>query len=496
MHLIGSDKTWPLHGVDTSRQIERLAAAGLAPHTLMQRAGLGVARLARAVAPHARHVWIACGPGNNGGDGFEAAMHLHRQGLKVSLTAIGAEHEPPDAQASRLRALQAGVRISQEPPDQFDLAIDALLGLGAAIDRQRPAAATLLGWLSRMHQSDSPVLAVDLPSGLNADTGSGLPGRRSRRTHTLSLLTLKPGLFTGQGRDQAGTIWFDPLGIGDGLVPADAQLIGSDGLPSISKAQGPHDSHKGRYGDVLVVGGTTTGITMVGAAVLAARAALRAGAGRVYLSPLGPTPMSLDPTQPELMWRPVPDRHSMDPAWTIVCGCGGGQAVAAVLPVVLDCPGPLVLDADALNAIATEPALRRQLCRRGRSTVITPHPLEAARLLQCTADQVQSDRVHAARTLSAELDCTVVLKGSGTVVASKDAVPGINPNGNPLLATAGTGDVLAGFIGAALARGLSPDAAARLSVHHHGTLADGWAASGHRSSMVASDLLRAGDSSD
>lgn len=491
MHRIYADKTWPLHGITASRQLERLAAAALPPHTLMQRAGLAVARLARAIAPHAHRVWIACGPGNNGGDGFEAALHLRNLGLDVHLSWTGADREPDDARTSRLRAQEAGVQIHGEPPNDFDLAIDALLGLGAALDHQRPATATMLDWLERMHQSDHPVLAVDLPSGLNADTGTGLP-TYARQNHTLSLLTLKPGLFTGRGRDLAGQVWFDALGVDTGQIAAEAQLIGADGLPSLDKAHGPHDSHKGRYGDVVIIGGSTDGLTMVGAALLAARAALHAGAGRVYLSPLGQSPLSVDPMQPELMWRPVPRREDLDPGWTIVCGCGGGLAVARVLPDVLGCPGPLVLDADALNAIAAEPALRRQLGRRrGRATILTPHPLEAARLLDCTVAQVQSDRIRAARTLSDQFGCTVALKGSGTVIASGHTVPGINPSGNPLLATAGTGDVLAGMMGAALARGLTADTAARLSTHLHGVLADEWAASRPQQPMVASDLLRA-----
>lgn len=492
MHRILTDKTWSLHGIAASRQLEHLAAAGLPPHTLMQRAGLAVARLARAIAPHARQIWIACGPGNNGGDGFEAALHLQNLGLDVHLNWTGADREPDDARASRLRAQQAGVQIRGEPPEDFDLAIDALLGLGADFDSQRPATATMLSWLERMHRSDSPLLAVDLPSGLNADTGTGLPSH-ARQTHTLSLLTLKAGLFTGRGRDLAGQVWYDSLDVDTGQVTAQAQLIGAEDLQYLDKANGPQDSHKGSYGDLWVIGGgRSEDITMVGAALLAARAALRAGAGRVYLSPLGQSGLSVDSMQPELMWRSIPGRHDLKPGWTLVCGCGGGQAVAQVLPDILACPGPLVLDADALNAIAAEPALRRQLGRRrGRATILTPHPLEAARLLDCTAAQVQSDRIRAARTLADEWGCTVVLKGSGTVIASGHAVPGINPSGNPLLATAGTGDVLAGMIGAALARGMTADAAARLSVHQHGALADAWAASRPGECMVASDLLQA-----
>jgi hydroxyethylthiazole kinase-like uncharacterized protein yjeF len=495
MQRISPDRSWPLHGIAASRQLEGLSQHGLPPQTLMQRAGLSVARLAQALAPHARHAWIACGPGNNGGDGFEAALQLQGRGWQVSLSWLSSERTPADAQVARQRALQAGLQIQNQPPEQFDLAIDALLGLGGELSSERPGNALMRQWLQQMHSSGKPVLAVDLPSGLNGDTGQGgIAWRAQDRRHTLSLLSLKPGLLTAHGRDQSGQLWFDPLGAELSSVPATAWLIGADALPRLDKADAPHATHKGSYGDVMVVGGVhrpAEGASMVGAALLAARAALHGGAGRVYVSLLGQPLLHCDPQQPELMFRPWPSAAELPPSLVVVCGCGAGQAAAAALPQVLSGSGPLVLDADALNAIASEGPLRRQLRRRqGLPTVLTPHPLEAARLLGCSATEVQTDRLRAAQSLADDTACTVLLKGSGSIVAAPGRIPQINPTGNALLATAGTGDVLAGMVGAALARGLSAWDAARWAAHHHGARSDEWALSRPGQALCASDLIR------
>jgi hydroxyethylthiazole kinase-like uncharacterized protein yjeF len=494
-HRIDAHTSWPLHGVAASRELERLTQSGLPEHQLMQRAGASVAQLARAIAPHARRVWIACGPGNNGGDGFEAGWHLQQVGWQVCLTWTGPGPGPRDAQASRARAIGAGLQIQEQPPQAFDLAIDALLGLGGDLSQQRPGSEQMVQWLTRMHSSGQPVLAVDLPSGLHGDTGQGgLPAPRQGQRHTLSLLSLKPGLFTARGRDQAGQVWFDALGADLQAIPATAELIGADRLPRLDKARGPHDSHKGSFGDVMVIGGAQRGgSSMAGAAVLAARAALHSGAGRVYLHLLGEPTLDNDPVQPELMFRS--SLPADDDRLCLVCGCGGGTEVAPTLPEVLGHRGPLVLDADALNAIALDPPLQRQLRRRAKiaQTVLTPHPLEAARLLGCGAEQVQHDRVRAAQTLAEQWACTVVLKGSGSIVAQPDRLPQINPTGNALLASAGTGDVLAGMIGAAMAHGLDGWQAARLMVHRHGARADARAAQAGAQSMTASELLQARD---
>lgn len=266
-----------LHSVQASRAIEAAALAHHAPHVLMQRAGTAVARLAQAIAPHAQRVWVACGPGNNGGDGLVAARHLHRAGIKVQATLFGdAQRLPDDARQALANALRDGVAVSDRTPDApCDLAVDALLGLGAS-RAPRGALAEAIATLKALR---TPVLAVDLPSGLQADTGQRLGAAAVRATHTLSLLTLKPGLFTGIGRDHAGQIWLDALGVSVAADSATARLAGADALQVL--APRAHASHKGSHGDLVVLGGAAG---MTGAALLAARAALASGAGRVFVS--------------------------------------------------------------------------------------------------------------------------------------------------------------------------------------------------------------------
>ena len=463
MQRVLPDRPWPLHTVAAIRRLEQRAAAALPPHTLMQRAGLAAARLTLALAPHARTLWIACGPGNNGGDGFEAALHLKQWGKEPVVTWLGDEAKaPPDALASLQRARAAGVRFADEPPADWDFALDALLGIGAA----RAPAGTLLSHIEWLNADSAQVLAIDLPSGLDADTGRA--GACVQAAHTLSLLALKPGLFTGSGRDAAGTAWFDDLAVAQDDEPPSAVLS----APPVD-ARRPHASHKGSWGDVAVIGGAAG---MAGAALLAARAALHHGAGRVYAAFLDPQAPALDAGQPDLMLRPwdTLDLRAMG----VACGCGGGDAVRAALPKVLATARALVLDADALNAIAADPQLQAQLQARGRrgaATVLTPHPLEAARLLGMQTGDVQADRLQAARELAKRFGCVALVKGSGTVIAAPDGPLRINPTGNARLAIAGTGDVLAGWIAARLAAGESALEAASHAAYLHGLAADRWA---------------------
>ncbi|SIP99444.1 bifunctional ADP-dependent NAD(P)H-hydrate dehydratase/NAD(P)H-hydrate epimerase [Pseudacidovorax sp. RU35E] len=468
MHRL--DLTLPhlLHGIDASRHIEHAAAASLPAHTLMRRAGVATARLAMALAPHSHCIWIACGPGNNGGDGFEAALELARGGRPIVVTFEGdAARLPADARDALGRLQAAGISIAAEAPRHFDLAVDALLGLGAS----RAPEGRMLDHLRCMHASGAPVLAIDLPSGLNADTGRsaidlGNAGRTQR--HCLSLLTVKPGLFTAHGRDLAGTVWFDDLGADRTGTPPDARLPGRP-----TPALRAHDSHKGSFGDVAVIGGAPG---MTGAGWLAATAALHAGAGRVFVGLLDNDAPS--PAADHALMRRAPQSLALE-RMAVVCGCGGGTAVEGMLPEVLARARSLVLDADGLNAIAREDAWRSLLKARAQAqqvTVLTPHPLEAARLLGTDTGAVQADRLAAATQLARDLCCTVVLKGSGSVIASVDDTPSINPTGNARLATGGTGDVLAGMVGSALASGLEPHRAACEAVWWHGAAADGWPA--------------------
>ena len=470
MQKINFEARQALYGVAATRQIEQAAQATLAPHTLMQRAGLAVAQLALAIAPHARRIWIACGPGNNGGDGLEAALHLHQWGKSTVVTWLGCpENAPTDALASYQRALAAGVIFADSPPEHYDLAVDALLGIGA---QSREPDSRMTMWIMRMNTGMAPVLAVDMPTGLQADTGhAAQQGVQAR--HTLSLLTLKPGLFTASGRDASGTVWLDDLG----LVRSDiaAQEVPTAWLSDIPKSMPrPHASHKGSFGDVVVVGGASG---MTGAALLAATAALHAGAGRVFVGLLEGGTLGVDTQQPELMFRAINELDFSN--MTVVCGCGGGAGEALHKPLskALSGTAPLVIDADALNAIAFDAQLQDLLCVRAKhtsATVLTPHPLEAARLLGCSASVVQQNRLLSALQLAQRFTCTVVLKGSGTVIAAPGEIPFINPTGNARLASAGTGDVLAGMVGAGLAAGLPALDAARQAVYRHGQRADQW----------------------
>jgi hydroxyethylthiazole kinase-like uncharacterized protein yjeF len=442
---------WPLHGSAGTREIELAASLILPAHELMQRAGAAVARLAAAMAPHAGPIHVLCGPGNNGGDGLVAARLLHLAGRSPSVRLLADPQQlPPDAANAYGAAIAAGVPIGLGTPPADDghdahvLVIDALLGLG----QSRPVDGAMADAVVALRQRRAQVLAVDLPTGLCADTGRALGEHRVHADATLSLLTLKPGLFTGQGRDAAGQVWWDDLGATAPATEPICHLTGAQDARGALEARigAAHLSHKGCFGDVWVIGGAPG---MAGAAQLAATASLRAGAGRVYLCALGnPVPLY----QPELMlrnWAEARASHALDTA-TVVCGCGGGSAVEAVLPDVIHRAARLVLDADALNAVAGNAGLAQALHRRGlrgQPTVLTPHPLEAARLLKATVGGVQSRRWQAAQDLADRFQAVVVLKGSGSVIAAPGVRPRINPSGNARLATPGTGDVLAGWLG-------------------------------------------------
>ncbi|MCX2862668.1 NAD(P)H-hydrate dehydratase [Paucibacter sp. PLA-PC-4] len=440
----------PLYRTVSSRTIEAQALQTTRPHELMQRAGAAVAKLALALQPHARHIWLLCGPGNNGGDGLVAARLLQAAGKQVRISLCGGAGRTAAADAAWAlqQAQAAGLAIETVLPTsapKADLLIDALLGLGLS----RAPDSTVAEAIRLLNHHPAPTLAVDLPSGMDGDSGRALLSVQAQ--HTLALLTLKPGMFTAEGRSLCGEIWWDDLGQAP-AGSADAQLLGRQALRDWRRLSGPrgHASHKGSWGDVLVVGGAAG---MRGAAWLAARAALAAGAGRVYACLLqAEAGVAAPQDRPELMnWSEsllqFPDswqRH------IVVAGCGGGAAIAAPLPDLLRHARRLVLDADALNAIAADSHLRQLLRARqtlGRPTLLTPHPLEAARLMHIDTAEVQAGRLGAAQALSQEFGCTVLLKGSGTVIASPQQAPAINGSGNAALATAGTGDVLAGWLG-------------------------------------------------
>jgi hydroxyethylthiazole kinase-like uncharacterized protein yjeF len=468
-----SQAKWPLYNTAQTRNIETEAQAALPAYTLMQRAGLATAQLALAIAPHAQRIWIACGPGNNGGDGLEAAVHLQAWGKHPMITWLGQDGRcPADAQQAWQRAKAAGVTFTQQIPEQFDLAIDALLGIGA----QSTPEGVMAQYLDALQATDAPVLCVDIPTGLNADKGEWLGTTKAHASnaqrHTLSLLTLKPGLFTADGRDASGQVWFNDLCI-EPTQACTAWLQQHIATPS----NRPHNTHKGSFGDVSVIGGT---LGMSGAAALAGIAALHGGAGRVFVGIMDASARHcISAAHPPLMVRAPKDLNLNTSS--VVCGCGGGDDVHAILPNVLSSSQQLVLDADALNAVARDTSLQSLLIKRSaryKTTVLTPHPLEAARLLNCTVKDVQQNRLFAAQQLADKFQCVLVLKGSGSIIASPQHSPVINYSGNALLATAGSGDVLAGLTAAYIARHDDAFEATCQAVFAHGHVADIWPEAG------------------
>lgn len=500
MYEINGVRAWPLHSMQQTQSLEKQLSAVLPPHTLMQRAGQATAKLALAIAPHARTIWIACGPGNNGGDGLEAAIQLKQWGKTVIVTHSGQPDAGPiEARLSWQRAIQAGIQFVQQPSSDFDLVIDALLGLGCT----RAPTGKMAKWLHVMHSCAAPILSIDLPTGLLPDTGEWLHSDNTldlnNQRHTLSLLTLKAGLFTADGRDAAGQVWFDDLieGTPDQSVKPPAAFAVLQAQYSHKHIARAHNSHKGSYGDLMVIGGAPG---MSGAAILAAIAGLHAGAGRVYLTLLDKSIQATVALQnPALMGRDFPALKLENGC--VVCGCGGSDSIKELLPRVLSETQSLLLDADALNVIASDSALMESLKTRyqyKKTTVLTPHPLEAARLLKCSATEVQSNRIKAATQLSNLTQCIVVLKGSGTVICSPYQTPVINHTGNALLATAGTGDVLAGLIGAKIAQGQQSFSAACDGVRLHGAAADAWALTEHSldAPMLATSIQAFANGSD
>lgn len=432
----------PLLRTAELRALEARHAAARPP--LMERAGSAAAAYAKLLLKSSRErVLIFAGPGNNGGDALVVARVLKQQGIGVIVVGPGGE----------------------VPEGEFGLVVDGLFGIGLA----RPVGGAYAGLIARINAFAGPVLALDIPSGLDSDSGRVM-GCAVRATHTLSFIGGKPGLYTLDGPDHCGEVSIDTLGLNLDETPG--ALLSIDDFSACLKPR-ERNSHKGSFGSLTVIGGASG---MTGAALLAARAALRLGAGRVFAGLL--QPLAVDPMQPELMLRSPENALAQATAAVVGPGLGASDAALEILRRVAGTDFPVVLDADALNLLATHPVLAMHIARRAAAKVITPHPAEAARLLASTTEAVQANRVGAALELAQRYNAHVALKGCGTVVAYPDGRWRINTSGNPGLASGGTGDVLAGMAGALLAQGWPATAALCAAVHLHGAAADALAAAG------------------
>lgn len=442
--------------------LRRIEAQGLQQQLpLMERAGQAIAEAVQDLS--ARRILVVAGPGNNGGDGLVAARLLQAAGRDVEIWFTRGDDYRSDALDAFQRWQASGKTASELKPSRYDLIIDAIYGIGLS----RALDARDIALIEALNASGTPILAIDTPSGLDAMTGA-TSGAAIRAQQTLTFLGDKPGLHTAAGRDHAGVVTVHNLGLS--MPQADAELITSspDALGQLRRG---HDTHKGRFGSVAVCGGADG---MSGAVLLAGRAALFCGAGRVFCGFLDAAPI-VDFVQPELMLRAADSllNETTISHWLIGPGLGQTDAARALLTNLIAKPQPLLLDADALNLLAADAALARELANRSAATILTPHPSEAARLLDTSTAAIQHDRIAAAQEIARRYRATVILKGSGSVITDADRYS-INASGNAALSNAGQGDTLAGIMAALLAQGLSARDACECAVWLHGAAADAW----------------------
>ncbi|KAF1688134.1 bifunctional ADP-dependent NAD(P)H-hydrate dehydratase/NAD(P)H-hydrate epimerase [Pseudoxanthomonas broegbernensis] len=477
-----------LYAAASARRIDRLATAALGGdgYVLMQRAGQAAWRALLQRWPQARRLAVACGSGNNGGDGYVLARLALQSGREVRVVhPAGGGPRAPQAQRACTDYLAAGGRVDlfPTPLDGADVLVDALFGIGLEQAPRDDAAALI----AALDAAAAPVFALDVPSGVDADRGS-VPGAALHAQCTLQFIVPHAGLYTGAALDRTGELLLDALGVDAGAwageAPATATLLEAGALRAWLPPR-RRDTHKGRSGHVLCVGGDHGG---GGAVVLCAEAALRGGAGLASVATRAEHVAAALARRPEAMARAVAGagdlRALLDGAGVVACGPGLGRAEwgRELYRCVLDSGHPLVLDADALNLLAEAPRLPGD-------AVLTPHPGEAARLLGADTATVQRDRYAAAAELAQRYRCTVALKGAGTIVAAPDRAPRVLAAGNPGMATGGMGDLLTGAIAAMRAQGLPAFEAACAGVLLHGLAGDAAAHEAGQRGLLPSDLL-------
>lgn len=456
---------------DELQNLEMRAANQLGADTLMKRAGAAAAELIMKRLEDAgveqRRVTLLVGPGNNGGDALACACELREKGAVVNVVLPGGRRPTSALALAQLeRWTQAGGTTYDDPymTEKADCVVDGLFGTGLA----KPITGDYLDAVLWFNERQALKVSLDIPSGLNPVTGhwtGSYPGCSA--DVTITFLCVKSGLYMCEGADAAGEIVLNELDVSVPLSPL--SVTGTDEFPRVLRPR-VKNSHKGDYGSVAVIGGTDG---MIGASILAARAALISGAGRVTLECRAEHAPHVDMVYPEIMFATKP--VNLEDFDAIVLGCGLGTSAEAKARVIeaFNCQKPLILDADALNIIAADIKLQDMVLARRAPTVLTPHPGEAARLLRRDTAGVTADRVAACRELAVQTGAIVVLKGAGTVISMRSSRTWINPTGSPMLATGGSGDVLAGMIGAMFAQGYDMVESVLAAVYFHGLSAEG-----------------------
>lgn len=482
----------------TAAQVRELDRAAIEDHDvpgieLMERAGRAAFNAIRErFADRARWL-VVCGGGNNGGDGYVIARLAREADIACRLSALKAPEDlAGDAGIAARRWLDAGGTVEMGPPRDladFNLIVDAMLGTG--LDRApRGEYADAIG---SINASDAHVVAVDVPSGVNADSGCAMGGIAVRAHLTVSFVGQKRGLYTADGPDYAGRVMFSTLDIPEAIFNSilDSGILIHEKIIDEWLGKRRRNSHKGDYGWLVGVGGERG---MSGAIRMCGDAALRSGVGKVTLATHPVHASMLNIARPELMVRAVESADDLggllESADVVVLGTGLGRSEwsRSLLDIGLRCGKPMVLDADALNLLAADRALD-SLSSIGNQIVVTPHPAEAGRLLDRSARSVQGDRVGAAQELARVSGAVVVLKGCGTVISEPEGHYAICPLGNPGMASAGAGDVLSGAIGGLMGQGLGAWKAAVTGVVAHAAAGDRAAAVIGERGLIASDII-------
>lgn len=474
-----------LYQTEQIRSCERRAIeSGVSEDEMMARAGLAAFSAMAKLYPEVRQIAVFCGSGNNAGDGYVLARLAQEKGYTVVVNQYKSlETLPAAARFAASQAIGAGVScqgIDEILDNEVELIIDALLGTGL----QGDVNGSLATAINQMNQSKLPIISLDIPSGLHADTGRVM-GVAVIAAATVTFIGLKIGMLTLDGPDHCGKILCDDLKITSCLAkskPA-AYLLSKNSLPRLAPRL--KNSHKGDFGHVLVIGG---GIGMPGAVYLAAKAALRVGAGMVTVATRPDYATGALPLLPEALLYGIEEVADLQPliAKATVCiigpGLGEDEWAQALFNKVIISQLPTIIDASALRLLAKNP-------QHDDNWILTPHPGEAASLLECTVKDIQRDRYQAALSIQQNYGGNIVLKGVGSLVCTDDGNSYVCSAGNPGMATAGMGDVLSGVIGGLLAQGTTLALAAKLGVWVHASAADLAARAFGERGLLASDLM-------